>query len=83
MVTLLALALLAGLVATVALASCGDDQERTSFVDVALAEWEITIGSAHEVGVRLKEGLADRAPGADLHVVERVVDVGSCGFSAQ
>ncbi len=40
--SLVALALLAGLLAAIALASCGEDQERTSFVDVALTEWEIT-----------------------------------------
>ena len=39
--SLIALALLTGVLAAVALASCGDDQERTSFVDVFLTEWEI------------------------------------------
>jgi hypothetical protein len=39
---LIALALLTGVLATVALASCGDDPDRTSFVDVALTEWEVT-----------------------------------------
>jgi uncharacterized cupredoxin-like copper-binding protein len=40
--SLVALALLTGVLAAGALASCGDDRDRTSFVDVALAEWEIT-----------------------------------------
>ena len=39
--SLIALALLTGVLAAVALASCGDDQERTNFVDVFLTEWEI------------------------------------------
>ncbi len=34
--------LLAGVLATAALTGCGDDDERISFVDVALTEWEIT-----------------------------------------
>ena len=41
--SLIALALLlTGVLAAVALASCGDDRDRTSFVDVALTEWEVT-----------------------------------------
>ncbi len=39
---LVALALLTGVLAAVALASCGTDGERTSFVDVPMTEWEIT-----------------------------------------
>ncbi len=38
----IALALLTGVLAAVALARCGDDRDRTSFVDVALTEWEVT-----------------------------------------
>ena len=40
--SLIALALLTGVSAAVALASCGDDGKQISFVDVPMTEWEIT-----------------------------------------